>query len=174
MRSLFTLTICMLLLFSVAGCTKSNASEQNLERTQELAQDFIDDLTANILPNREAANSLSNFEVVLFDSKKTYNIEYAENFATQMQNNEDTKLTMVFSTSSFVVNRLIYENGVGYYFRFQYDEKKDGQPLEITTKYIDNVELNTDDSRKKVELDVMKSKKKVATFTFRNVVRDDA
>ncbi|MDL2232305.1 hypothetical protein LJC63_01825 [Ruminococcaceae bacterium OttesenSCG-928-L11] len=159
------------LVLAMTGCSGSGSGTAHAEtqkRLDELVQDYVNELEGLIIPLKEKPEELSENGITVSAQGATYNADALREFYNEYGERKSGMVTFVFTTStSFVVTRLVFEAGFGYYMRYQHNAKAEGD-LPITNRFIDNVVLEEQDDR--ILLRIYNEKKEVASFTFRNII----
>jgi hypothetical protein len=170
MRRAVVLLLAIFLIAGLGGCASSGIqiSAATRERLDELVQEFVNELEVFILPAKEDNVKLAEQGLTVSKPDATYNIEAVKTFYSEYSDDKNTRVTFAFSSSSFVVTRVIIEGKFGYYLRYQ-DGSAVGGELPITGKLVDSVALTEDTDLNKVELTLRREKADVATFTFKHM-----
>jgi hypothetical protein len=170
MRRAVVLSLAVFLIAGLGSCASSGMqiSAATRERLDELVQGFVNELEVFILPAKEDNEKLCALGLTVSKPDATYNVDAVKTFYSAYSDNKNTQVTFAFSSSSFVVTRVIIEGEFGYYLRYQ-DGSAVGGELPITGKLVDSVALTEDSERGKVELTLYRAKADVATFTFKNI-----
>jgi hypothetical protein len=170
MRRAVVLLLAVCLMAGLGGCAQpgSEISAATRERLDELAQEFVNELEVFILPAKDEPEKLTELGLTVSKPDATYNIDAVKTFYSAYSDNKNTRVTFAFSSSSFVVTRVIIEGKFGYYLRYQ-DGSAVGNELPITGKLVDSVALTEDTELNKVELTLRREKADVATFTFKHI-----
>lgn len=174
MKHLHAKFLLAVLIFACAmplvSCGQKTMSLGTEERLMELGQEFINELTADILPLKDTPRELQDLGYVVSIDDSTYGSDAVYAFYKKYQAGETGKVTIIFSSKAFVVTRVYVEGNTGYYLRYSHNPKQTEGPLAVTSQIIDNVTLTTDTKLNKAELSVSLDKKNVATFSMRNLV----
>jgi hypothetical protein len=171
-RGLF-LILALAMIFSVGGCAGNQPEADSAAKAglQEIGDDFATMIQNTIVPVKDNPARLHGLGIPVSRQEASYNVDALHDFYDSYQAGDDASVTMVFTNTAFVVVRVGFHKGNGYYMRYQYNEKNTG-PLEVTTKMIDSVDVVIDDNIGKVELKLYNDKKDVATFSFKNIHTD--
>lgn len=167
----FLLTVCSVMMLLTACGQQSKPT--NTARMSELGNEFVEDLSTVIVEKSKDLSQLQQLEAVIVTDDSTYNINYLLDFYEQYKVAGDTQVTSVFSTKTFVVTRVVFEDGGGYYFRYERDPKNENE-IKVTSQALDEISLKEDDQLNRVELTLSKKKSTPIIFTFKNLVVDDA
>lgn len=164
------------LLFSFGGCTsnKEDISEATMARLEELAQDFVNELEVYIIPAKENNEELIALDMTVSTQQGSYNVDAVRDFYTAYTQKKNGMVTFAFTSTSFVVTRVVAEGNYYYYLRYQHDPKAGGEDLPITSMLLTEMELVEDADLNKVELTLRSEKAKPKVFSFKNIVSDAA
>jgi hypothetical protein len=174
-RRAVVLLLAVFLVAGLVGCAQPNTeiNAATRERLDELVQEFVNELEVFILPAKEDDEKLAELGLTISKPDATYNIDAVKTFYSAYSDNKNTRVTFAFSSSSFVVTRVIIEGKFGYYLRYQ-DGSAVGGELPITGKLVDSVTLTEDSERNKMELTLHREKVDVATFSFKHIKEQPA
>jgi hypothetical protein len=170
MRRTGVLLLAVFLIAGLGGCASESTeiSTATRERLDELVQEFVNELEVFILPAKDDDEKLCELGLTVSKPDATYNIDAVKTFYSAYSDNKNTRVTFAFSSSSFVVTRVIIEGKFGYYLRYQ-DGSAVGGELPITGKLVDSIALTEDADLAKVELTLRRDKADVATFSFKHI-----
>jgi hypothetical protein len=170
MRQAVVLLWAVLLVVGLAACSSSDTDIDvaTRERMDELAQEFVNELEAHILPAKDDSDKLTEMGITVSTPNKTYHIDAVRTFYQDYSDHKNTRVTFAFSSSGFVVTRVVVEGKYGYYLRYQ-DGTAVGEELPITGKLVDSITLTEDSALDKVELTLRREKADVAMFSFKHV-----
>lgn len=146
--------------------------EGNAEKLQELANAVVADLQWKILPNRETPENLVDYGYVLSQRDVSDGIDAITEFYMSYESGNDSEVTLVFADSSFVVAKVAFVDGVGYYLRYEYNKNK-SDDFGITGELIDKVELKYQANPPKWEMTLKMKNRQVAVFNFKNPVQKE-
>lgn len=160
-------------LLALTACTGKTSAEANTKRMEELGNEFIEELSTDIVAQREKLDGLLELDAVVVTEDKTYHIEKLENFYDEYKVGGNTQLTTVFKTKSFVVTRIVFEGSAGYYFRYEFDQFNETS-IVVSSQSLDKISIAEDTKLNKIELTLMKDKKAPIVFTYKNIVTEES
>lgn len=164
-RNITTFILIAVLLLGLTSCGKGKeptAAQAALR--DELAQEYMEEIRTQILPAREKPNTLAQLGCLVSQEEKVDHLARLDAFLEAWEAGEDSVLTTCFLNKSFVTTRLQVVDGVGYYFRYEYQPK---EPIAVTGKVFDNIYTVTSEQTGRVQLKLEYDKKEIAIFSFR-------
>lgn len=165
--------VCLAFLLLLCSCGSGTAiSTEDAGRMEVLGGVFLEDLKG-MLPYRQSDEHLLKLEAVVQIDDRTYNFPLLEDFRRGMESGENGQLTAVFKSASFVVVRLVYENGAGYYFRYEFDKFHEDD-INISSQRFDELQMADDETLNKVEMSLIRDKNTPIVLAFRNIVEEQS
>ena len=162
-------SLCILLaLLLLAGCTSSPPLRDSA-RAKELGDAFISDLPGYV-QYKDDLRSLLRTGAAVSTESATYLTDPLEDFIAAYDRGEDASVTIVSAKTAFVVTRVVFEQGAGYYLRYQYDPDF-GDSYAVTTKFLDSAALVRYQSTGRLDLELFEGKRQIATISLKNVVK---
>lgn len=165
--------LCLAALTTFVSCSsKHSISQKDANRIQELGNRFVEELN-EIIPLREQPDDLRALEAVAVINEKTYHLSRLDAFYEDYRVGQDTELVLIFSSKSFVVNKIVFEGSSGYYFRYEFDPF-DEKAINVTSQTVDRVSIAEEHigDVRKVTLTLKKEKASDVLFTFKNIIED--
>lgn len=138
-------------------------------KRDELAQEFMAEIRDDILPLKSHPELMGTKGILLSEGEQVADFTLLDEFVEAYENGQNAILTTCFITKSFVVTRMVMIDGVGYYFRYQYDFKK---PIAVNSRVFDNIRIIEEEDVGKVKLALEYGGKELVTFTFRKRMED--
>lgn len=151
------------------SCAQPEAiGEADSQKIQEIGDAFIDDLRNIVIPAREIPEVLAYEGYVLRIDDKSYGTDTLAEFAEAYDESGDSQVTIVFSDKSFMVVRIVFTGGQGYYLRYRYDQFKPDD-IPVSAQLIDTVDLKYQELPPRWEMKLLYGKKEVVPlFRFSN------
>ncbi|MCL2035154.1 MAG: hypothetical protein FWG94_10555 [Oscillospiraceae bacterium] len=160
--------ILALLIGLLSSCSNPAAmSEADSKTANELGHRFAEYISEGILQYREDPERLYSFGYVVYDGEKLLGADYLARFYIEYGDGLDAAITVVFSGGGFVVSRIIFSGGKGFYLRYEYDRLNPGD-VAVTARLVDDVALRYTDDPPKWEMDLFFAGKQIAGFSFEN------
>lgn len=151
------------------SCAKSSdAKTADDVKMRELAEILGEDLQKIILPKRENPDALTKSGYVISKKDKSLGTDDLALFFAAYEAKEDCEITIIIDNDSFVVTRLIFIGGTGYYLRYEYD-KLNPTSFGIDGQSISGMELEYQQQPPKWTL-TLKNGKNNKTLKFVNPV----
>lgn len=171
----YRLILALLLVVTLLGtsCTGKTASAPDTKRMEELGNAFAEELRTEYIPIRESLEELQACEAVLITEEKTYNISLLDRFYEEYTVGNTSSLVTIFKTKSFVVTKVLFEGGTGYYFRYELNPLEE-KLIEVSSQPLDQLELVTDNTLKKKELTLLKEKQTPIVFSYKNIATEES
>ncbi len=166
LHKLCCLLLVLLLCLGLSACSSKpkEPTPEQVAKRDELAQEFMLEIRDKILPYRNQVGLLHAQGVFISEEEQVSDFALLDQFVDQYEAGEDCSLTVCFITKSFVVARMVMADGVGYYFRYQFDPD---EPIAVTSRVFDRIRVERDESLGKARLKLEYDEKELATFTFR-------
>lgn len=166
-KSKIGVLLALLALFLCACGMPAKISETDSKALTEMGNALIDDLNRSILRHRGDPEDLQDLGCVVYTGEKTLGSNALAKFYMEYEGKTDTQATLIFADKSFVVTRIIFKGGKGFYLRCSYDENKP-EELPVSGKMIDSVVLQYAETPPKWEMLLLYGKEQVADITLKN------
>lgn len=164
--SAITIAAIFLILFCSCGSSEP-VDSGNAEKIQQLGDVLVDDLQKQLLPNRKTPQNVVDYGYVLSEKDESSGTDALAKFFVDYEGRNDCEVTIVFAQESFVVSRVIFIDGAGYYLRYEYD-KSSPDEIQISGRLIDRVDLKYKKDPPKWSMTLSLKKKEIASFTLKN------
>lgn len=145
--------------------TKPEMTQEASEKMYELADILGADLSEKILPKRNDPAYLTEYNYVISDKGKSQGTETLALFFADYKTESDCEVTLISTDGSFVVSRIAFVNGVGYYLRYEYSEEKP-KSYEVRGHTITKVDLEYQEKTMKWIFTLYDGNKQRASFAI--------
>ena len=171
LHQILCLLLALALALGLAACTQKpkEPTPAQAAKRDELAQEFMTEIRDDILPLKNQPGMIAAKGILISKEEEVADFALLDAFVDDYEAGVDCSLTACFITKSFVAVRMVMIDGVGYYFRYQYDSRN---PIAVSSRVFDNIRITEDDALGKVQLRLEYDGKELVTFTFRKVRED--
>ena len=168
LHKILCLTLALVLALGLTACARKpkEPTPAQAAKRDELAQEFMAEIRDEILPLKSQPGLIASKGILISKEEEVIDFALLDGFVDDYEAGVDGSLTACFITKSFVAVRMVMMDGVGYYFRYQYDSKN---PIAVSSRVFDNIRIAEDDALGKVQLKLEYDGKELVTFTFRKV-----
>jgi hypothetical protein len=139
-RILAVLAVCLFAAAFSACSSGDDAPEGDTARLKEIGEAMVDDIDEYVLSNKDTPENLVQNGFVVFMDEKTYGESLLEDFSFAYKRGEDCTLTIVLADNNFRAVRAAWEDGEGYYCRFEQDPSKPDS-IPVSGEFFDNLTL---------------------------------